>query len=55
MSSRDLWLQLLLGWLPIWALYALLILAAHPSSSVPTALLSSVCAIVPAALLGTFV
>ena len=55
MSSRDLWLQLLLGWLPIWALYALLILAAHPSSSVPTALLSSVCAIVPAALLGTCV
>src|SRR4029079_1630277 len=33
MGARLIWLQLLIGWLPIWALFALLILTAHRGSS----------------------
>lgn len=47
-----LWLQLIIGWLPVWALYALLIVTAHPGNSLHTAAFAALQAIVLAALLG---
>ncbi len=55
MVPRQLSLQLLIGWLPIWALYAVLIVSAHPPITVSAALWASLRAIVPAALLGLLV
>lgn len=49
------WLQMLIGWLPVWALYATLIVVAHPPTSVVSAALAATRAIVPAALLGLIV
>ena len=51
MSRRLVWVQLLIGWLPIWALFTTLITVAH-SNSVTEAALISLRMIVAAALLG---
>lgn len=52
MSRRLVWLQLLIGWLPVWALFTTLILAAHANTSVHGALLVAFRIMVTAALLG---
>jgi two-component system, LytTR family, sensor kinase len=46
------WLQLVIGWLPVWALYTTLIIAAHPPTSPGAASMLAFRAVVPAALLG---
>ncbi len=40
MSRRHFWLQLLIGWLPVWALLTMLIAGAHGSTFRPAALIS---------------
>ncbi len=50
-----LWLQLVIGWLPIWALYTMMIVAAHPGSDRWRAVLIAQRAIGAAALLGFLV
>ncbi len=55
MRRTWIWLQLLLGWLPVCVLYAAMILAAHPPTGVHAAAFAAVTAIVPAALLGLLV
>lgn len=49
------WLQLLIGWLPVWALYVTLIATAHPGTGVVNAALSGLRAISAAAVLGLVV
>ena len=49
------WLQLVIGWVPVWALYATLIVTAHPYSTVRGAALISIRAIAAAAVLGLIV
>ena len=51
-SRRHVWLQLLLGWLPVWALFTTLIATAHRDTSVATAAMISLRMIAAAALLG---
>jgi hypothetical protein len=51
-SRRHVWLQLLIGWLPIWALFATLIATAHRDTGFDTAALISLRMIAAAALLG---
>ncbi len=46
------WLQLIIGWLPVWALYATLMLTAHPGVRPFHAIMISLRAIGVAALLG---
>jgi anti-sigma regulatory factor (Ser/Thr protein kinase) len=55
MSRRLVWLQLLIGWLPVWVLFTTLILAAHANTSVHVALLAALRIMVTAALLGLVV
>lgn len=55
MRRPALWLQLLIGWLPVWALYAALIMAAHAGSSIGGAIVAGLQAIIPAAALGLLV
>jgi signal transduction histidine kinase len=55
MSRRWVWLQLVIGWLPVWGLFATLILAAHPGTRVATAMLVATRMIVAGAVLGLFV
>ncbi|MDB4892498.1 MAG: hypothetical protein JWL61_4353 [Gemmatimonadetes bacterium] len=55
MSRRVVWLQLLIGWLPVWALFTTLIIAAHANTSVHFALLVALRIMVTAALLGLVV
>src|SRR4051812_42725612 len=38
MSRRVVWLQLLIGWLPLWGLFTTLIASAHGIDIVPSAL-----------------
>ncbi|MES2177857.1 MAG: histidine kinase [Gemmatimonadota bacterium] len=52
MSRRVVWLQLLIGWLPVWALFTVLILAAHSDVSTHEALLLALRLIIAAAALG---
>ena len=52
MSRRLVWLQLLIGWLPVWALFTTLILAAHANTNLHFALLVALRIMVTAALLG---
>src|SRR4051812_45249729 len=54
MRRSSVWLQVLLGWLPVWALYTTLIVAIH-QVPVLSAALGGIRAIVPAALLGVLV
>jgi Putative regulator of cell autolysis len=52
MSRRVVWLQLLIGWLPVWALFTTLILVAHADTTVHQALLLGGRSILSAAVLG---
>lgn len=52
MPKRWVWLQLIVGWLPVWALYTLLLLTAHPGTLVHSAIFAGFRAISCAALLG---
>jgi len=52
MPRLWIWLQLCIGWLPVWALYAAMIVANHPPTRPSEAGLLALRAIVPAALLG---
>jgi signal transduction histidine kinase len=54
MRRAPIWTQLLIGWLPVWALYATLIYVMHASSP-KSAAIGAVQAIFPAALLGLLV
>ncbi|HEX3895175.1 MAG TPA: histidine kinase [Rudaea sp.] len=54
MARGWLWLQLALAWLPMWALFAVLIVVAH-GSPVGSAAIASARMIVPGAMLGYFV
>jgi hypothetical protein len=49
------WLQLLVGWLPMWALYATLMVSAHPGTPVHSAVFAGFRAVLCAALLGLVV
>jgi signal transduction histidine kinase len=49
------WLQLLIGWLPIWALYVTLIATAHPQTGLRGAAFASLRAVLAAAALGLVV
>ncbi|MFN8573254.1 MAG: histidine kinase [Gemmatimonadaceae bacterium] len=49
------WLQLLIGWLPVWALYVTLIATAHPGTGMLNAVFSGLRAISAAAVLGLVV
>ncbi len=49
------WLQLVIGWIPVWALYSLLILTAHPRTTLHSAAFAGIQAVVLAALLGLVV
>jgi LytS/YehU family sensor histidine kinase len=55
MSRRVVWLQLLIGWLPVWALVMVLMVVAHPQIGLQNAALGSLRMIVAAALLGFLV
>ena len=55
MPRLWIWLQLCIGWLPVWALYATLIVAAHPPLRPVDAAFIAFRAVVPAALLGLVV
>ena len=52
MSRRAVWLQMLIGWLPLWALFTTLVLTNHPDVSAPVAAFISLRMIVAAAILG---
>lgn len=49
------WLQLVIGWLPVWALYSTLLFFAHPGTPTHSALFAGFRAISGAALLGLVV
>ncbi len=55
MKRALVWLQLLIGWLPVWLLYTMMIVAAHPDTSFRSAYLISLRAIACAAVLGVAV
>lgn len=55
MSRRWLWLQLVIGWLPVGALFALLIMTAHPNTQLGSAVLIALRMMLAAALLGLVV
>jgi hypothetical protein len=55
MSRTWLWLQLAIGWLPVWVLYSMLIYAMHQPTSAVHAGMIGLHAIAPAALLGLVV
>ena len=52
MSRRLVWLQLLIGWLPIWALFTTLVLTNHPDVSLQAAAFISFRMILAAAIVG---
>lgn len=52
MSRRVVWLQLLIGWLPVWGLFTILIVTVHVGVSLHSAALIALRMIVAAALLG---
>ena len=55
MTRRWIWLQLLIGWSPVWALFVTLLLTAHPGIGPLHAALIGLRMIVAAALLGVLV
>lgn len=55
MARAWVWPQLLIGWLPVWALYATLIATAHPHSGLHGAAFAALRAVGAAALLGLLV
>jgi len=52
MHRRVIWLQLILGWLPVWVLYAALIGFSHPGASIHFAAFIGFLSIAIAAVLG---
>lgn len=54
-SRAWIWPQLIVGWLPVWALYTLLIVSAHARTSALMAAFAAFQAILVAALLGLLV
>jgi signal transduction histidine kinase len=52
MQRTWVWIQLLIGWLPVWALFAALIVFAHPGTAVQSAIFAGFRSIACAALLG---
>ena len=54
-SRTWIWLQLLIGWVPMWALYSTLIVTAHPGSTIRMGILAGMRAIACAAALGFLV
>ncbi len=52
MKRAVVWLQLIVGWLPVWLLYTSMIVAAHPDTTFRSAHLISFRAIAGAAVLG---
>lgn len=52
MSRRIVWLQLLIGWLPLWALFTTLVITNHPNVSVGDAAFISTRMIFAAAIAG---
>lgn len=55
MRRRVVWLQLLLGWLPVWGLFTMLVLMAHGPIGLSRAMFLSLRSIIPAAALGLLV
>jgi signal transduction histidine kinase len=55
MPRTWVWLQLIIGWLPVWALYSTLIVTAHPGTPVNSAIFAGFRAIACAAALGLVV
>ena len=55
MARTWIWLQLLIGWLPVWMLYSLLIVSAHPGNTFRAAGWIGARAIAEAAVLGLLV
>jgi hypothetical protein len=55
MRRTSIWIQLVIGWLPVWALYFTLIYVMHQPARPLFAALAALRAIVPAALLGLLV
>lgn len=55
MTRRWFWLQLLIGWLPIWALFVTLLISAHPEVSLHHAVFIALRMIVAGAALGLLV
>jgi len=55
MRRPWIWLQVALGWLPVWGLYSALIFFEHPPTSAAHAALLALQAVTPAALLGILV
>ena len=54
-SRHWVWLHLLIGWLPVWALYSTLVLTAHEGSTIRSAVFAGLRATTCAALLGLLV
>ncbi len=52
MQRTWVWTQLLIGWLPVWALFAALIVFAHPGTAVQSAIFAGFRSIACAALVG---
>jgi sensor histidine kinase YesM len=52
MSRRAVWLQLLIGWLPIWALFTVLIVFAHEGTTFHEAIFIALRSIIGAVILG---
>jgi hypothetical protein len=55
MRRSLVWLQIVIGWLPIWALYTTLIMSMHAGTRPPAAALIALRMVVAAALLGIVV
>lgn len=55
MPRTWIWLQLMIGWVPVWALYSTLLYFAHPGTSVRFAVLVGLRAVSGAAALGLVV
>jgi hypothetical protein len=55
MTRPWIWLQLIIGWLPIWALFVVMLLTVHPEVSFHHAVLIALRMIVAAAVLGLLV
>lgn len=55
MKRALVWLQLIVGWLPVWMLYTTMIVAAHPGTQFGNAAFISIRAIACAAVLGLLV
>lgn len=49
------WLQLIIGWLPVWALYSTMLFFAHPGTPIHSAIFAGLRAVTAAALLGLVV